>query len=205
MACEICDLITGKKKAARIYSDSLVTAFLAPTPAAVGHIIVVPNDHLPIFEAVPDAVVGQVFEVANRISISLFEAIRCEGTNLIVHNGIEAGQEHPHFVVNILARTSGDGMLFEWMGKPMGEEALAAVELKLKEEIAAGAAVSSAGKDTETRARAPEGAAGPAQKEGKSEDRKDESKEKSSKKDDLSIAGEEDEENYLIKQLRRMP
>ncbi|MBW2964457.1 HIT family protein [Candidatus Woesearchaeota archaeon] len=192
-------MIAGKRKAARIYSDKSVTAFLAPNPACVGHIIVVPNDHLPILEAVPDAVVGQVFEVANRISISLFEAIRCEGTNIVVHNGIEAGQEHPHFLVNIIARTSGDGMLFEWMGKPMGEEALAAVELKLKEEISA---ADSAGKESGAKARAPEEVSGKEGEKGTAEKKAD----APGKKDDLSIAGEgEEEENYLIKQLRRMP
>jgi len=182
MSCEYCDMIAGKKEAAKVYEDDKVIAFLSPTPATIGHIVITPKKHVPIFEGVEDAIVEHVSKVANKISIALFEAIKCEGTNLIIQNGMAAGQETPHFSANILARRSGDGFIFEWAPKPLNEEEMAAVELQLKQELEA--------KPAE---KMPEPAA---------EEKKEETAEK---KDEVKEEKPNEEDNYLVRQLKRMP
>jgi histidine triad (HIT) family protein len=185
MACEYCEIIEGKKEAARIYEDDRVIAFMAGQPATIGHIVVIPKRHSPIFEAVSDGDVAHLFGVVNKISVALFEAIKCEGTNIIVQNGIEAGQEAPHFSVNIIARKSGDGLLFEWAPKQMGEQEMATIELQLKEELSKAEISAEIPKEVEGEEPGAEG-------EGKEGDVE-------------KVEGGEKEENYLIKQLRRMP
>jgi histidine triad (HIT) family protein len=132
MACEYCDIIDREKESANIYEDDKVVAFLSDQPATIGHIVVAPKKHSPIFEAIDDGIVEHLFKIVNKISIAVFEAIKCEGTNVIVQNGVEAGQEAPHFSVNIIPRKGDDGLLFEWAPKQLSEEEMATIELQLR-------------------------------------------------------------------------
>jgi len=169
---------------AKIYEDDKVAAFLADKPATIGHIIVMPKEHKPIFEALDDDLVEHISAVANKISIAVFEAIRCEGTNMIIHNGVEAGQDEPHFCMHIIARKSGDGLVFEWQPKQMDESAFDSVVTQLKQELE---------KEPDTvSTKIP---TVPDKKEDAGEgDGADDKKE-----------APLTEENYLIKQLRRQP
>jgi diadenosine tetraphosphate (Ap4A) HIT family hydrolase len=186
MACNLCDMIEGKKKAATLYQDGNVTAFLPEQPATIGHIIVAPHRHAPIFEATTDDESGHLFKAANKISIALFEAIKCDGTNILINNGIDAGQEDPHFSVNIIARREGDGLSFEWTPRQLGEQEMATIELQLKEELA---------KPEEPAEEKKEEAD---QKEAEAGEGKEDAAGKKEQK-------EEPEESYLIRQLKRMP
>jgi len=130
--CESCELI--KKKTNLVYEDELVLAVHAPMPAAPGHILVLPKEHLPILEVVPDKVVGSLFSVANKLSSAVFEKLQVQGTNIIVQNGTAAGQLVPHMQIHIIPRNQNDGLNFEWTAKAISEEEMSTVELKLKEE-----------------------------------------------------------------------
>ena len=112
MACEICELIkTGKLK--KLYEDRNIIAVLSPRPSVNGHIWLMPKNHYTIIEQVPDYIVAHLFNMANKISVSLFEALGAEGTNLIVQNGIAAGQKYSHFMIDMIPRSSNDGLSFE--------------------------------------------------------------------------------------------
>jgi histidine triad (HIT) family protein len=192
MACMICDVLEGKRKANVIYKDSQVIAFLAEEPAVVGHVIVAPNMHSPIFEGLDNDTTAAVFRVANRISAAVFESIGAKGTNLLVQNGIAAGQENPHFTVNIISRRDDDGLIFDWVPKQLSEEEMAAVELRMKKGLEEKQKIEPA----VPAGQAPEGLKPEVREattaaEGEPEEEK---KEKS-----------KEEENYLVRQLRRMP
>ena len=190
MTCNYCDIIEGKKEAAKIYEDNDVFAFLSPNPATIGHIVLIPKKHVPIIEALSDDVVSHLFNVANKISIAAFESLKIEGTNIIVQNGIEAGQEAPHFSLNIIPRKTGDGLMFEWPTKQLSEEEMATIELQLKEELDTPQII----EETVTEEKIP------AEPENNQESSAAESAEERPT-DNLK----EKEENYLIKQLKRMP
>lgn len=181
-------MIEGKREAAKIYEDDRVFAFLSPQPAAIGHIVVVPKKHAPILEALGDDDVAYTFSIANKISISVFEALKIEGTNIIVHNGVAAGQEEPHFSINIVPRKSDDGLVMEWAPKQLSEEEMAMIELQLKEEM------KKRQEPIEVPAELPS-------EEPSQADPGTAQAEEGVPTDNLK----EKEENYLIKQLKRMP
>ena len=133
MTCKLCSMIDEKKKTKIVYEDSDIVAFLSDNPSVVGHIIIAPKKHSPIFEAVDDPITGKLFNIANKISAAVFESIGAKGTNLIVHNGIAAGQEDPHFSINIISRRDDDGIIFDWPPKQLSEEEMATIELQMKE------------------------------------------------------------------------
>ena len=124
-------MASGKGK---LYEDEKTVVMLSDTPSAYGHLLVIPKQHYPIIEQVPDFVVDHVFRIANKVSIAAFEALHVQGTNMLVNNGIAAGQDSAHFMVHILPRKEGDGLNLQWAPKQLGEEEMATVELQLKEE-----------------------------------------------------------------------
>ena len=172
MACEICELIGGRKHI--VYEDEKVVAMLSTRPAAMGHILVMPKSHYSIVEQAPDYIVNHLFKIVNKISMVVFEVLKVHGTNVIVTNGVAAGQRFNHFIVNIIPRMQDDGLNFQWQPKQLTEEEMSTVELQVKEQT----------KNIGGFEREPEK---PVEIE--------------EKKEVLPA----DEDNYLTKQLRRIP
>lgn len=132
MTCLICESI--EKRSSFIYEDEDIVAFLSKEPSAPGHVIVTPKKHYPIIETVPDFVIGDVFKVAKKVSIAVFQGIGAHGTNIVVQNGLPAGQTQPHFMVHIVPRKENDGLKLQWEPKQASQESLNQSESKLKAE-----------------------------------------------------------------------
>lgn len=175
--CIFCNAEKGETKLDRIYEDKEIVAVVHPRPAVPGHVIVFPKKHYQIFEQISDYEAAGLFNIANKISIAVFEGIKAAGTNIILQNGVAAGQEIPHVCIHIIPRKEGDNIDFQWQPKRLTEEQMSSVELKVKE------AASEIGKF---------------EKEKKKESVKIEKKIE-------KIKAEEQKENYLIKQLERIP
>ena len=85
--CDICKIVDNKDSFNVIYEDELCFAMLHEAPGNIGHAIVIPKTHFPIFEEVPDDILERCFLVANRISVAVFETLGAHGTNILVNNG----------------------------------------------------------------------------------------------------------------------
>ena len=195
MACTTCEVIEGKKKSFVVYEDPQAIAFLADDPAVVGHIVVAPKKHSPIFEGMDDSITAHLFRIANKVSAAVFESIGAKGTNIIIHNGVAAGQESPHFCVNIISRRDDDGLIFDWAPKQLSEEEMATTELQLKKGLE---------KKPKVEPTAPEEpAAEIPETEGQRAGTSAPEGEQTSEKE--TVEEKKEEENYLVKQLRRMP
>ncbi len=130
--CEICTGISNKTLKV-LYEDEDIIAALEPKPASVAHVIVMPKQHHTILEQVPDLVISKIGRIANKISTAIFESLNIQGTNVMMQNGLPAGQKYNHFVVNIIPRIQNDKLNLEWKTKQLSEEEMATVELKIKE------------------------------------------------------------------------
>ena len=97
-----------------LFETEHVRVLAHPKPAVAGHLLVIPKHHAPILEAVPDAVVQELFTVANAVSTKLFDGLRAQGTNILVQNGLPAGQSEPHVVLHVIPRGPKDGLDFTW-------------------------------------------------------------------------------------------
>lgn len=171
--CIVCKIIGGEIPAKRIYEDEDILAILDFNGANPGHSFVIPKQHIPILEQIPSHLIGKLFNVANKISSAIFDALKVQGTNIFVANGIPAGQKVAHFMINIIPRKENDNINIQWQPKQLSEEEMSTVELKIKEEVG-GIGIEEAPKAAQEKAE-------PVSKE---------------------VSGED---NYLIKQLRRIP
>ena len=175
--CILCNAVKGETELEKIYEDKEVVAVMHPRPAVPGHIFVFPKKHYQILELVPDYEVAHLFNVVNKLSIAVFEGAQAAGSNIILQNGVAAGQEIPHVCIHIIPRKEGDGINFQWEPKRLTEEQMSTVEMKVKE----------GAKDIS---------------EFETEKKKETVKvEKKTEK----IKEEKEKENYLIKQLERIP
>lgn len=122
MTCSVCDLISYEKNT--ILSDEKSSVFLAKKPLSMAHSIIAPKKHYVILDQIPDDDIDHLFKIANIISVLLFRMLGSEGTNIIIENGIEAGQTIPHFMINIIPRKKDDGINFEFNRHKAGKEEL---------------------------------------------------------------------------------
>ncbi|MAG15866.1 hypothetical protein CMO88_02290 [Candidatus Woesearchaeota archaeon] len=131
MNCDYCEIV---EKGEKLFEDDKLVVALSPVPASLGHVLVIPKEHFTILEQIPDFIAGHLFNVTNTVSTSVFETLRVHGINIIIENGISAGQRIAHFAINIVPRSENDGLGFNWTPKKFDDEEMSTVELQLKEQ-----------------------------------------------------------------------
>lgn len=131
--CLICKIVDGKIPSKKIYEDDDCIAILDINGANPGHTFIIPKEHYPILEKVPDQLAGRLFSISNKVSSAIFDTLNIQGTNIFVSNGIAAGQKVAHFMINVIPRNENDNVNLQWPPKQLSEEEMSTVELKLKE------------------------------------------------------------------------
>ena len=129
--CIFCQIVAGKVQSRKVYEDEKVVALLDINPANPGHILLLTKEHYSIMPQVPDEEVAHLFMVAKSLSNSMLRGIDAQGTNIIVANGVAAGQRAQHFMAHIIPRKENDGINFVLPQKTMEQQELEAVGNKL--------------------------------------------------------------------------
>jgi histidine triad (HIT) family protein len=101
-------IIAREVSADIVYEDDAVLAFLDIKPINHGHTLIVPKVKFEnIFDANPE-VFAHMAKVAQRIAVALREVTSCDGVNLTMNNGSDAGQEIFHAHIHVIPRFHGD-------------------------------------------------------------------------------------------------
>jgi len=129
--CVFCQIVAGKIQAKKVYEDDKVVAILDINPVNPGHVLLLTKEHYSIMPQLPDDEVAHVFMAAKAISNSMLRSIDAQGTNIIVANGIAAGQRAQHFMAHIIPRKQNDGVNFVLPQKTMDEKEIEAISSKL--------------------------------------------------------------------------
>ncbi|MBI2548697.1 HIT family protein [Candidatus Woesearchaeota archaeon] len=197
--CTFCSMVAGHFPAQKVFENDTVMAVLAPAPAAYGHLLVMPKQHFPIIEQVPDFVMGEMLLVCNKLSTAVFETLGSTGTNIIVQNGIAAGQTAAHCMAHILPRRENDNLNFQWQPRQLSEEQLSTVELQITEFTQGIGHFDKKEPEKEPEATSsPPSSPQPTRGEEHGHDH-------GHKHDEESLHEDEEEENYILKQLQRIP
>ena len=185
-------------KDSAIYEDEHCVAFLERKSFAKGQVLVLLKEHFAIIELVPDYLVNHLFSVVNKLSVAAFDAFSVQGTNLLVNNGVAAGQEFAHVSVQIIPRSQSDDLDFSWAPKQLSEEEMSTIELSLREET------------THIGGFSLEKPAEQIVEEHPTEDEEDavgenKAASQSGQKAGEGVKGDPDEEDYELRQLNRVP
>jgi histidine triad (HIT) family protein len=133
--CIFCHIISGKVQSKKIYDDVKVSAILDINPANPGHILLMPKEHYAIMPQVPDEVLDHMAVVIKRLSHIALQALGVKGVNILIQNGIAAGQKAQHFMVHIIPRKQGDGLNLALDKKSMSDADYEAVKGRLKKKV----------------------------------------------------------------------
>ena len=129
--CIFCQIVAGKVQSRRIYEDDKIIALLDINPANPGHTLLLTKEHYSIMPQIPDEDIAHVFMAAKALSNSMLRSIDAQGTNIIVANGIAAGQRAQHFMAHIIPRKENDGVNFTLPQKTMEQSEIEAVGNRL--------------------------------------------------------------------------
>ena len=134
MKCEYCNLLDKNEDI--IHADDDIVIAVKDKVTTPGQITVYPKKHYPIMEMVPEDTLNKCVSAAKKVSIAVFESLGAQGTNILVRNGLSAGQSVPHFGIEIIPRREEDGLNLQWKGKQIMEDemeiTLEAIKIDLK-------------------------------------------------------------------------
>lgn len=138
MVCEFCEILERKSgKEQILFEDGEIVIAVRDSVLTPGQITVFPKKHVPILETVDDNILKRCAVLANKVSTAVFESFGNGGTNILVKNGLGAGQVMPHFGIEIIPRQEGDGLQLSWEGNPLAEDEQERTLLLLQEALAA--------------------------------------------------------------------
>jgi len=129
--CLFCKIIAKQIPSQGIYEDDVACAFLDIHPNNPGHVLVVPKRHSDGLSDAQQETLQGVILVVQKVARAVTIAMKADGFNLIVNNGVVAGQAVPHLHFHIIPRQPGDG-LTHWPGKTYadGEDVAIAEQIR---------------------------------------------------------------------------
>jgi len=184
MECEYCDILSGNSKIPLIYDDDAVVVVVKDMVYTPGQITIFPRNHFTILEQVPDEIVSRCMLVADKVSRAVFEVFQAEGTNILIQNGLGAGQIVPHFSIEVIPRIENDNLNLRWDTKPLPEDEMETTVMTLEKTLQE--------MDQEILA-------------GKAAGEKPILEKSEVNKIDADAAKEKNRDNYLLKSIRKIP
>jgi len=128
--CIFCHIAAGRVAAKKVYEDDKVACVLDINPANPGHVLIVPKQHYVIMPQIPEDVLQHIGMVAKGVSHAQLRALKAQGTNIFVANGVSAGQRAQHFMMHVIPRMEGDQIAFA-----MPERAMNAADVKKAQQV----------------------------------------------------------------------
>ncbi len=106
--CIFCRILAGEVPGSFVHRDSRVAAFLDVSPLMLGHVLVVPIEHVDTLDDLRPDLVGELFEVVRRMSIAVQRGLGAGGSFVAVNTRLS--QSVPHVHVHVVPRVQGDGL-----------------------------------------------------------------------------------------------
>jgi len=131
--CLFCKIISGKLPSYKVYEDAKYIAFLDINPFSAGHTLVSPKKHGETLWDMDEGEIGELFEVASKISRSVVSAMGADGFRILQNNGEAANQVVPHVHVHIIPNMLEDKGRFSPRQKLSADEMKRAADAISKE------------------------------------------------------------------------
>ena len=122
--CIFCKIADGKIPSHRVYENEEFLAFLDVSPAAPGHILLIPKEHYRDVEELPAEISAGMLSIAASLGKKTRECLGAEGFNLLFNTGRNAGQTVFHCHMHIIPRKPEDGALLLWEPARISQEEL---------------------------------------------------------------------------------
>ena len=128
-------IISRELPAYIVHEDELVLAFLDIYPINKGQVLIVPkNKFVNIFDGDPETL-AHMMKVAQKIAQGLVSGLKADGINILMNNGMAAGQEVEYAHMKVIPRTTNDNSFQEPGPVNCTEEELVETKNKLIESL----------------------------------------------------------------------
>lgn len=124
--CIFCSIVNGNVKSYKIYENEKYVVVLDINPVNEGHCLIIPREHLRNITDIDN----DIFDVVKKIVNKLHETYKCD-TNILINEGVNAGQKVDHFSITVFPRFKDDGFSIHAKTKKMNEEELEKLSKKL--------------------------------------------------------------------------
>jgi histidine triad (HIT) family protein len=133
-ACVFCAIHADPARAAFVYEDEHVTAFLDHRPLFPGHVLVVPRAHHETLPDLPTHLVEPLFGAARLLASAVEKGLAADGTFMAINNKVS--QSVPHLHVHVIPRRKKDGLKgFFWPRVPYtGDDHLRETQARIRAE-----------------------------------------------------------------------
>ncbi len=113
-ACLFCKIVAGQVPASKVFETDFAVAFLDIDPVNLGHVLLVPKEHHATLADLPDDLAARLGSLVPRLARSVQAATGADGLNLIVNNGVVAGQTVHHSHWHLIPRFEEDAVRWPW-------------------------------------------------------------------------------------------
>jgi histidine triad (HIT) family protein len=110
-SCVFCRMIDRQVPASLAYEDADTVAVLDLRQQRVGHVLVIPRQHIETVFELDRATASSLMEATVIVARAVRDAFAPHGLNLWQSNGAAGGQEIPHVHMHVMPRWEGDGLL----------------------------------------------------------------------------------------------
>lgn len=108
--CVFCRIIAGEMDSKKVFENDHFLAVLDIRPAAPGHVLLLPKEHVPILPLLSEERMAEAFVLAAKLSDAVQDAMLSQRTTAFIASGYAAGQQAPHLIIHIIPREKGDGL-----------------------------------------------------------------------------------------------
>jgi histidine triad (HIT) family protein len=109
--CVFCRMIDRQVPASLAYEDADTVAILDVRQPRVGHVLVIPRQHVETVFELDRATASALMNATVVVARAVRDAFAPGGLNLWQSNGAAGGQEVPHVHMHVMPRWDGDGLL----------------------------------------------------------------------------------------------
>ena len=97
--CIFCKISKGELPCHKVYEDKKFIVFLDIKPVALGHLLIIPKEHVIWMQEADDKTISNIYKLAKKMIISLKKSLKCDYVQLSV-----VGNEVPHFHIHLIPR-----------------------------------------------------------------------------------------------------
>ena len=106
--CVFCEIINGNIKARKLYETEYSIAILDAFPLKDGHSLIISKSHKPKIQDLSFRENRDIFDALHLLTEKIEKSMNCNSSLVGVHNGMNAGQEIPHFHIHIIPIAESD-------------------------------------------------------------------------------------------------
>jgi histidine triad (HIT) family protein len=133
--CIFCKIVRGEIPSARVLETDHAIAFLDINPVNRGHVLVVPRAHHRNLTELPEELAAHVGSLLPRLCRAVRAATGADGLNVIVNNGLAAGQTVDHGHWHIIPRFHDDPVDWPWPHSEYVGDELAQMRFRIEREL----------------------------------------------------------------------